>query len=52
MKEIWKNIPEYEKLYQASNLGRIRSLKRNTTNGKILKNLEDPTICMSPYSEK
>lgn len=29
MKEIWKDIPGYEGLYQASNLGRIRSLIRN-----------------------
>lgn len=28
MKEIWKDIPGYEGLYQASNLGRIKSLKR------------------------
>ena len=27
-KEIWKDIPDYEGLYQASNLGRIKSLKR------------------------
>lgn len=26
MKEIWKDIPDYEGLYQASNLGRIKSL--------------------------
>lgn len=26
--EIWKDIPSYEGLYQASNLGRIKSLKR------------------------
>ena len=26
MVEIWKDIPEYEKLYQGSNLGRIRSM--------------------------
>lgn len=35
MKEVWKDIPQYEGLYQASNLGRIRSLynyKRNGTN--------------------
>lgn len=32
-KEIWKDIPEYNGLYQASNLGRIRSLLTN----KILK---------------
>lgn len=33
MKEIWKNIPNYENLYQASNLGKIRNKKTN----KILK---------------
>lgn len=33
MKEIWKDIPGYEGLYQASNLGRIKSKKNN----KILK---------------
>ena len=44
--EIWKDIPNYEGLYQASNLGRIRSLDRVTNyknkgkcikKGKILK---------------
>lgn len=28
LKEIWKSIPGYEGLYEASNLGRIRSLDR------------------------
>lgn len=28
MEEIWKDIPGYEGLYQASNLGRVRSLDR------------------------
>ena len=32
MQEIWKDIPGYEGLYQASNLGRIKSLKRKTIN--------------------
>lgn len=32
-KEIWRDIPNYEGLYQASNLGRIKSLITN----KILK---------------
>ena len=26
--EEWKDIPEYEGLYQASNLGRVKSLKK------------------------
>ena len=46
MKEIWKDIPEYEGYYQVSNLGRIRSIKRYVLrcdgrlqfcNGKIIK---------------
>jgi len=28
-KEIWKNIPGYENHYQASNLGRIKSIKKD-----------------------
>lgn len=36
-KEIWKPIPGYEGLYEASDLGRIRSLPRGTTSGRILK---------------
>lgn len=35
--EIWKDIVGYEGLYQVSNLGRVKSLPRATTNGKILK---------------
>jgi hypothetical protein len=29
MEEIWKDIPSYEGLYQASNLGNIKSLRYN-----------------------
>ena len=38
--ELWKDIPNYESLYQASNLGRIRSLdhvRKNGTNSYIQK---------------
>lgn len=34
--EIWKPVPGYEGLYEVSNIGRVRSLKRNTTPGRIL----------------
>ena len=41
MKEIWKDIPGYEGCYQASNLGRIKSLERkieyNNQEDRILK---------------
>ena len=40
MKEIWKDIKDYEGLYQISNLGRIKSLPkikgRALTSEKIL----------------
>jgi len=37
--EFWKDIPTYEGYYQASSLGRIRSLSRDTTrsNGRPFK---------------
>lgn len=34
MEEIWKDIPNYEGLYQISNLGRVKSLPRKGTNTK------------------
>ncbi|MDB4397739.1 NUMOD4 domain-containing protein, partial [Akkermansiaceae bacterium] len=36
--EVWKDIPEYEDLYQVSNLGNVRSLNFNKTKKvKLLK---------------
>lgn len=34
--ETWRPVVGYEGLYEVSDQGRVRSLKRNTTNGKIL----------------
>ena len=62
--EIWKDIPNYEGLYQASNLGRVKSLERfrKGANGslvkvkkKILKPLIDKgyyQVCLSKQSTK
>ena len=33
-KEIWRDIPDYEGIYQVSNLGRIKSLDRYVKRGK------------------
>ena len=33
MKEVWKDIPGYEGIYQASDQGRIKSLERLVRNG-------------------
>lgn len=37
MKEIWKDIPEFEGIYRASNLGRIKSLERIDILGRRVK---------------
>ena len=37
MRMIWRDIPSLEGRYQVSNTGEIRSLPRNTTRGKILR---------------
>lgn len=37
MEEIWRDIEGYEKLYQVSNFGNVRSLPRNTKKGRVLK---------------
>lgn len=39
MEEIWKDVPEYEGLYQVSNLGRLKSFKY--CKEKILKSCPD-----------
>ena len=41
-KEIWKDVPNYEGLYQVSNLGNVKSLKFNHNNyEKIMKPTND-----------
>ena len=42
--EIWKDIPGYEGLYQASNLGRIKSLERFKKNYSKLQKVESKII--------
>jgi hypothetical protein len=39
-KEIWKDIPNWEGMYQVSNIGNVKSLAR-----EILKNGRHPFIC-------
>lgn len=34
--EIWKDVAEYEGLYEVSNLGRVKSFPRRGTNGGIM----------------
>ena len=46
MKEIWKDIVGYEGLYQISNYGRIKSLKRE------LKQFDGTGYSIHPYKER
>ncbi len=42
-KEIWKDIKDYEGLYQISNMGRVRSLERQTSHGhKLIERILTP----------
>ena len=34
MEEIWKDIKDYEDLYQVSNLGRVKSIRRKVNNNR------------------
>lgn len=44
MEEIWKDIPNYEGLYQVSNLGEVKSLNYNhQKKSKLLKQKEQKT---------
>lgn len=55
MGEIWKDIPGYEGLYQASNKGQIRSLDKDVWNGhayyKVPGRIMRPKIKNSGYKE-
>ena len=64
MEEIWKDIPEYEGLYQVSNLGRVKSLPKEWIiggggvrrhSGKILKSCSNSSgylmVCLCKNSK-
>ena len=50
-KEIWKDIPGFEGVYQVSNLGRVKHLKeiQRRTNGKTICNFTLPELILKPY---
>jgi len=50
--EIWKDIPEYEKFYQASNLGRVKSLDRIMWVEKRKRYLPLKGQILSPKTDK
>lgn len=53
MQEIWKDIQGYEGLYQVSNLGRVKSLKRlsNDRGGyrAIEEKIKNVRLCRKGY---
>lgn len=52
MEELWKDIPGYEGLYQASNLGRIRSAPGKTTSSARYKVRVWKVRIIQPKKEK
>ena len=52
MEEIWKEIPNYEGLYEASNKGRIKSLKRMVYNPRYGKVSWPEKILVQDQSHK
>ena len=40
LEEVWKDIPQYEGLYQISNLGRVKSLDRKVIQWNRFKKIE------------
>lgn len=49
MQEIWKDIKGYEGLYQISNLGNVKSLRRKVYNHYIKERLLNPVIIKKGY---
>ncbi len=50
--EIWKDVPDYENSYQASNLGRIRSLDRDIIRSDNRKSFRKGRILSPSISKK
>ena len=52
MEEIWKDIPDYEGLYQVSNLGRVKSLPKQWISGNGAIRIQLNEIIMSQSISK
>lgn len=51
MKEVWKDIPQYEGMYQISNLGRIKSFRRSTKHYWQDEYILKPSIANNGYCQ-
>lgn len=49
MQEIWKDIEEFEGLYQVSNFGRVKSFRQSSRFGKPKEFILKPTLINSGY---
>lgn len=51
--EIWKPIPNYESIYEVSNLGRIKSLERTVqlNSRNTTRKLKEKILSLNPYSD-
>ena len=47
MEEEWRDIPNYEGLYQVSNLGRVKSLARKTNQTNKNRHVKERILCQS-----
>lgn len=45
MKEIWKDIKNFEGFYQISNLGRVKSLERKVKNKNGYRTVKEKILC-------
>lgn len=45
MEEEWRDIPNYEGLYQVSNLGRVKSLARKTNQTNKNRHVKEKILC-------
>ena len=51
MKEVWKDIPNYEGLYQVSNLGRVKSFRKSTKFGSQPEYILKPNLANNGYMQ-
>lgn len=51
MKELWKDIPNYEGLYQVSNKGNVKSFRQSSKLGKVSEYILKPTVANNGYCQ-
>jgi len=49
--EVWKDVKNYEGIYQVSNLGRVKSLKRKVGNDKGFRLVKERILKMQKHPD-